>query len=249
MDKAKIPIIIFVAIWAGIAVWRITNFEPDPEALQMLPDSHRLTKLRDGVRNDYHTGEDDNTIQVSFVWGIKGISKKGVSKWDPSNRGTNVYDDDFDMSSTTNQQRILDICASLRTNSLVKDQKVTCWVEDFLAAQNGGSPVAQANFYTELETYLQTTNGKNQYSSGEIGYINGTLLFMRIYALAVTEPYQGYKIIEPVYDKWEDLRKSFNEGSAAGVNNCFQTGEFHWASTFTQKAFVSGAIVGTIMSM
>ena len=249
MDKAKIPIIIFVVIWVGLCIWRILEFDPDPEALQMLSDNHYLTKLRDGIRYDYHTGEDDNTIQVSFIWGIKGISRKGVSKWDASDRGKNVLDEDFDMSSTANQQRILDICTSLKTNTLVKEQKVTCWVEDFLTVQNGGSPVAQANFYTELETYLQTTNGKKQYSNAEIGYIDGKLQFMRIMALAAAEPFQGYRIVEPIYDKWEDLKDSFNEGSPAGVNNCFETAMDHWANAFTQKAFVSGAISGTLMSI
>ena len=109
MNKAKIFIIIFVVLWSAMCIWRITQFEPAKEALEMLSDDHWITKLQDSLRNDYHTGEDDDTIQVSFVWGFDGISKKGVGKWESDNRGTAVYDDDFDMSSTTNQQRILDI--------------------------------------------------------------------------------------------------------------------------------------------
>jgi len=249
MNKAKIPILIFVVIWAGLAIWRITQFEPAKEALKMLSDDHHITKLRNSLRYEYHTGEDDNSIQVSFIWGIKGLSKKGVSQWDASNRGTNVYDDDFDMSAPASQQRILDICADLETNSLVKDQKVTCWVKDFLDDQNGGTPVAQADFYTKLEAYLATTDGNNQYSDGQIGYIDGKLLFMRVMALANALPFQGYEVSEPIYDDWEALKDTYNEGSPQGINNCFQTGEIHWAFIITQKTFVTGAIQGTFISL
>jgi len=249
MNKAKIPIIIFVVIWTGIAIWRISEFEPAKEALQMLPDEHWLNKVQTSIRNDYHTGEDDNTIQVSFVWGIKGLSKKGVGSWDSADRGTVVYDDDFDISSTTNQQRILDICDSLLTNSLVKDQKVTCWVKDFLAAQNGGTPVAQINFYTELDTYLTTTQGQEQYTDSQIGYIDGKLTFMRIMALSVDKSFQGYDELHPVYEEWEELKNTFNTGSAVGANNAFQTAEVHWAFLITQKQFTDGAIQGTILSL
>jgi len=249
MNKAKIFIVIGVVLWAGICLWRISQFEPAKEALQMLPDNNYIAKLQDSLRNDYHTGEDDNTIQISFVYGIKGISKKGVSRWDASDRGTVIFDDDFDMSSTVNQQRILDICNGLLTNSLVKDQKVTCWVKDFLDAQNGGTPVAQVNFYTELETYLATTKGQNQYSDSQIGYIDGKLYFMRIIALASDQPFQGYKKLEPVYDKWEALKDTNNKASLDGIKNSYQTAGIHWAYLATEKEFVNGAIQGTFISL
>ena len=215
----------------------------------MLPDSHWVTKLQKSLRNDYHTGEDDDTIQVSFVWGIDGISKKGVGTWESDNRGTNVYDDNFDMSSVANQQRILDICTELRTHELVKNSKVTCWVKDFVDAQNGGSPVPQANFYTQLEAYLATPNGNSQYSDSQIGYIDGKLLFMRIMAIADEKPFQGYDALHPVYKKWEALKDEYNRESPTGVNNCYQTAEMDWAFLITQKQFTDGAIEGTLISL
>ena len=122
-------------------------------------------------------------------------------------------------------------------------------MKDFLTAQNSGLPLAQADFYTELETYLTTTNGKNQYSDSQIGYIDGKLIFMRIMALAVAKPFQGYDDLHPVYKEWEALKDEYNKNSGTGVNNAFQTAEFHWAFLITQKQFTDGAIQGTMISI
>jgi predicted RND superfamily exporter protein len=247
--KFKWIIIPIVLIWVAIAIWRVTEFKPATEAVEMLPESHYLSKLVDSLRNDYHTGENDDTIKVSMIWGIKGLDRNGVGTWEADNRGTIVWDSDFDMSSTANQQRILDICNDLKSNALVKSETVTCWVQDFVDAQNGGSPVAQANFYTELETYLQTTDGQNQYSDNQIGYINGTLYFSRIEALSQAKAFTGYSNLYPVYEDWEDLKNQYNKNSPSGVNNALQTAEIHWAFLISEKEFVNGAIQGTIIAL
>ncbi|CAI2362894.1 unnamed protein product [Moneuplotes crassus] len=252
INKAKIIILVFVGIWAVLAIWRITQFEPATEVIQMLPDSHYVTKLTNSLRNDYNTGENDNTIQISFVWGVKGINKDGVSSWDAADRGKIIWDDTFDMSSPTNQQRILTICDDLLNSSLVKDKKVTCWVKDFLIYASGSNPpttISQSSFYTQLQAYLATTEGQNYYNDNSIGYLNGTLYFMRIEALAVQKPFQGYEKTNPVYNQWEDLKDNYNKASQTGVNNVIQTGEFHWAYLATEKEFANGAITGTAMSL
>ena len=219
--NAKFYILIFIIIWVAIAIWRIYLFEPAKEVIKMLPDNHYLTKLELSLRNDYHTGEYDYTIQISFLWGVKGINKKGVSKWDSFDRGSIIWDDKFDMSSPINQQRLIDICDELLQSPLVKDKKVTCWVKDFLKSANGGTlgTIPQANFYTALETYLTTTEGQNYYSDNTIGYMNKTLYFMKLEALAIAKPFQGYEATYPEYKKWEALKDDFNKNSGEGINN------------------------------
>jgi len=75
------------------------------------------------------------------------------------------------------------------------------------------------------------------------------LKFIRIQALAVAKPSQGYEKMEPIYEEWRDLIKGYNKDSPSGVNNAFQTAEYNWAFIATQKAFVSGAIQGTLISI
>ena len=249
MFKARYFIIFFTVVWIGIALWRTLLFKPANDAFKLMPDDHWLTELQDSLTEDYHTGANDNTIQVSFLYGVTGVDQSKVGRWDASDLGTIVWDDNFDMSSTTAQLRLLDICADLRTSSLVKDSKVTCWVEDFLNAQNGGSPVSQANFYTELETYLATTNGANQYNGNQIGYVDGRLFFMRIMAVAAAEPGTGYETLYPVYEDWEALKDRYNSNSPNGINNAIQTAMNHWAFLITQQELVRGAISGSAISL
>lgn len=109
--------------------------------------------------------------------------------------------------------------------------------------------MAQANFYTELDTYLTTTTGEDQYNDNQIGYINGRLYFIKIEVLSIDEPGQGYDILHPVYETWESLKDQYNKNSPAGINNAYQTATFTWAFLVTEKEFVNGAIQGTLLSM
>jgi len=246
--KTKWIVIALVIIWLGIAIWRVSRFEPATEPTEILPSSHYLSKQRDSVRNDYHNGENDNSITVSFLWGIKGLDNSGISKWDASNRGTIIWDDDFDLTTSANQQRIYDICQNLKTNSLVKDSDVTCWIEEWYT-YNGNSFPSGATFHTQMSAYLGTNDGENDYTNYEVGYINGTMRFTRIRATSTAEPFRGHKINFPIYDKWEELIESYNTNSPAGVNNAFQTAESHWGFLPTQKEFVDGAIQGTLIAI
>jgi len=123
--KVRWIVLICIAIFVALCVWRVTEFEPSTEANQILPDGHYLTKLRNSLRNDFHTGENDDSIKVSIIWGIQKVDNSGISRWDAENKGKLVYDSDFDLSLSANQQRIEDICTSLESNSLVKSNGVT----------------------------------------------------------------------------------------------------------------------------
>lgn len=247
--KAKFPILAIILIWFGIAVWRAALLEPASEGFKNFDDDHYLIRIQDMLRNGFHTSENDNTIQVNFIWGVAGVDNDDTDRWDPSDLGTVIWDDNFDMSSEANQQRLLDICNDLKASSLVKDQQVTCWVENFLNARNGGNPVAQANFYTELDAYLLTTQGQNEYNDNLIGYIGGRLYFIKIQALSVEAPFQGRDKLWPVYNDWDDLKDTYNQGSLAGVNYAFQTAGLHWCMLVTEQEFVIGAYQGIAISL
>lgn len=109
--------------------------------------------------------------------------------------------------------------------------------------------MAQANFYTELNTYLATAAGQNQYNDNQIGLIDGRLFFMRISAIAIAEPATGYDALYPVYEDWEALKFKYNSNSPAGINNAIQTALNHWSFLITQKELVDGAISGSAISL
>ena len=55
------------------------------------------------------------------------IDKEGVDLWDPKDIGELEYDDSFDLTKATNQNRLKQICVDLRLqSSIVLDSKVEC---------------------------------------------------------------------------------------------------------------------------
>lgn len=249
MNKAKLIMLAITVIWLGIAAWRTSLFEPSTETIGRLPKDHEIEVTQQSISYDYHDSQDTGSVTVDIIWGISGIDKSGVDRWDARDLGKNIYDDNLNLAPEANQQRILDICNDLKTHNLVKDQQVTCWIEDFLNAQNGGSPVAEANFYTELENYLNTITGSNQYNDNQIGYVNGRLYFFMITASTNLEPFTGYEEMWPVYEKWEALVQDYNENSPEGVNNAYQTARYQWAFLVTEKEMVNSAVQGIIISL
>ena len=69
---------------------------------------------------------------VNINWGVKDLDRDGVSTWDPEDVGKLVWDDTFTMTPVLNQQSVLNLCASLKTNTeLVKEPNdMECWIED-----------------------------------------------------------------------------------------------------------------------
>jgi protein dispatched 1 len=249
MEKYKFIFFALTIIWIGLAIWRVTLFKSAKDPIQRLSDNHYLQKLTYMSRNDFHSALNTGDIEVNFIWGVKDLNRNGVGRWDPDDLGTLIYDEEFNLAPTANQQRILDIWNDLKTRKLVSNQAVTCWVQDFVNAQNGGSPVPEANFYTELENYLATTTGQSQYTNNLIGYVNGKLLFIRIIALTVEARFQGYDKLYPVYEDWEQLKDTYNKNSPAGVNNAIQSAGYDWAWLVTEREMTRGAIQGIIISL
>ena len=115
---------------------------------------------------------------------------------------------------------------------------------------NGGSPVPQSQFYTQLDNYINNTQtGQDQYNDYLIGYINGELRFMRIKSLSPTKGTQGYDVVNKAYNDWEDLMNSYNRDSPEGINKAYQSGGHSWAWLVTQQELVRGAIQGILISL
>jgi hypothetical protein len=87
-------------------------------------------------------------LMVNINWGVKDLDRDGVSTWDPEDVGKLVWDDTFTMTPVLNQQSVLNLCASLKTNTeLVKEPNdMECWIEDMNDSlpSNGKLPISDA---------------------------------------------------------------------------------------------------------
>ena len=61
-------------------------------------------------QNKFNSGNFDSAVKVRIMHGLKGLDKDGLSAWDITNPGELTYDEDFDLTTTANQQRLYDIC-------------------------------------------------------------------------------------------------------------------------------------------
>lgn len=106
-------------------------------------------------------GDVKKGLFVNINWGVKDLDRDGVGTWDPEDVGKLVWDDSFTMSPQANQQSILDLCASLKTNPNVKEPNDNeCWIEDMnnsLPANNKLPYSDPAAFEQALQTFVTTT--------------------------------------------------------------------------------------------
>ena len=73
------------------------------------------------------------TLFVEAFWGVKGIDKSKVSRWDKTYIGEVIFDDEFDLSPYDNQKALIDLCSELPNKEFVLDRQVICWTDIFNA--------------------------------------------------------------------------------------------------------------------
>ena len=67
---------------------------------QFFGDEHDLTLGFAKAQNGFNSGENGQSIIVDIMWGINGINRTGTDRFNASQIGTALWDDNFDMSST-----------------------------------------------------------------------------------------------------------------------------------------------------
>ena len=57
----------------------------------------------DILQDEFNTGENDANIKVYIFWGIDYLDKSDVGRWNSSELGKIVWDDEFTLAPETNQ--------------------------------------------------------------------------------------------------------------------------------------------------
>ena len=55
-------------------------------------------------------------INLNIYWGVKGIDKTGVSKWDAVFIGNVLWDEDFSFDTKEDQTSLIQLCRDLRSD-------------------------------------------------------------------------------------------------------------------------------------
>ena len=70
-------------------------------------------------------------LTVSIFWGINGINKDKVDRWEPKYIGEAIMDENFNLAPVDAQQSLLNLCTELETAEVVSLGQVECWTTDF----------------------------------------------------------------------------------------------------------------------
>ena len=187
------------------------------------------------------------------MYGLKGIDKEGVDLWDPKDIGELEYDDSFDLTKASNQNRLKQICVDLRLkSSIVLDSKVECWIEDFeswLSGGGGSGSFPSTSIISDLSLYIQTAKGLEYFYKNYIGLIDNKLKFTMIRATSQGVPNSPNKYLKPIYENWVSEMESINKNSDLGLNEGIVTGGLWFTWMRTEEEFVRTAQNGIIISM
>ena len=191
---------------------------------------------------EYTKSKDDGQLTVNFVWGLKGINKEDVGKYDPIDLGKLIWDDNFDITEEINQLRLFDICEALKKSPLIFDNEITCFLYDFkyfLANKTVAFPVNKNNFVKELKLFAQTGPGVKLESKYSFGIINDKVKFINVEVISKRNARGSSDEMNKAFKIWEDLLEGFNKNSKNGLNNAIQTAGRSWAWTVNKNFIYS----------
>lgn len=161
-------------------------------------------------------------MKVSLFWGVDGLDRSKVSRWDDSNYGDLVWDPGFSASSTQAQEFILNLCEELKKdegNVNGADSKngggaVTCFMEgfkDWLTANGKDFPVTSlSDFQEEMIAFNADPASLFYRNEGVLGFKDGRLKYIQIDALTNIKLGAASKIRKPVIEYWENKITQLN---------------------------------------
>mmetsp|Transcript_25646 Transcript_25646/g.30118 ORF Transcript_25646/g.30118 Transcript_25646/m.30118 type:complete len:178 (-) Transcript_25646:858-1391(-) len=142
--KLRIGIIIgffIIGIVAGVIA---SGIGPLTKEEEFLPSDHELMVFLKDIENNFPSSQElRDSVMVNLNWGVKDLDRSATTAWDSENMGKLVWDDDFKIAPARNQEVLIDLCTELRdTSSIVKDNRVTCWILDMKDYVDNGAACA-----------------------------------------------------------------------------------------------------------
>jgi len=145
----RLILLTIFAAWTGFSIYNVTKLEPTKETEQLLDEDHPLQKSFSILGNQFPTADDDQGLEVHYVWGLEEIDRTGVNLLlDPKNYGKPQYVETFDYNKQC-QTELLAVCEDLKTNTdyseLIKREdgvgSIKCFIEElgaFYVYETGG---------------------------------------------------------------------------------------------------------------
>ena len=90
-----------------------------------------------------------------------------------------------------------------------------------------------------VQTFVDESDiGRYHFSQGNIGLIDGKLVYMRIWAKSAGGMYDPYFLKNPFKEAWDRKVNTFNSAASNGINKAKQTAGLDWCLMMTEIKFV-----------
>eukprot|EP00962_Isochrysis_galbana_P038414 scaffold13637_cov112-Isochrysis_galbana.AAC.1 len=257
----SIVLVLGLAVLGAVLASEAMKLSAPTKEEEFFPTDHMVSGFGDKAQTDYLTGSDNQYLKASIYIGIKDVSRTDYSRWIPAkNRGTIVFDENFDLSSAATQASFKQLCDDVKVaecgstgcnkveNRLVDAATVRCLFDEF-EAWNGG-PVVGANFESRLAEWVQLAPAQR----GELaGFVDGELKFVQITFTSTLLDRSPPYLTREVYDEWQRFIDGFLPTVPAELASCdeatgrctlFVYGGYAFAWMVTQEQLVLGLFSG-----
>jgi hypothetical protein len=186
----------------------------------------------------------DQSIKVSFIWGLENIEGKDAT--DSSSVGEVVYGEDFNMASPETQQAIYDFCVGLFTEPRFA-MKIRPRGFD-------GSRCPMLNFKEEMESrgigfpvnssyfYQAWTQSYSMYEFlKDFGAKEGQIKWVRAEIITYQAKASSGVALKPEYEFWESVVEEYRKkNSLVKVAQPLIQSAPAWPRTILETAFIDG---------
>merc|ERR1711916_423526 len=240
--KTRWFVIVFFILLIGVSVYGATLLGPQEAQEEWFPETHPYRRAVENL-NEFGASTEDRLVEVSIVWGLKGMRTGNTDPYDPLDRGTVIFDE---------MEQLNDIEA-VRDNAVAN-----CFMRDFrLYRQMQGLafPAPRGEFLASFAGFVRNSPWSPLYTQ----YIALTagddpeILFVSVAIDADVKPFAGQAATRNIYDKFEAFTTRMNvkatEDGVDGCNNAYQTAFYNWTWMNTAASFVENAVIGLAVSL
>jgi len=259
IDRFKYPILVLFVILFGVGIGFAVQLRGLSEAESFIPDDHPLGVAGTWMTDEFRSSAADDTVVVTFTWGVSGIDREGINRYKPQEKGTPIFDGSFDPSAPQAQSDVLATCDAAHTVEQYKSED-SCWMrafQDWRVAQGMTFPAVASSgqdqstyFISEAQRFCATPLATRSCSNGEMGIVDGKgVRLMQVKFSLFLIPNEPYTTTNPVSEKWQEFVEARNAASAPGVNKAIQTAGRAWQGMITERELLNSAINGMSISI
>eukprot|EP01083_Nonionella_stella_P126566 383151_1 len=143
--RFRVYILVFFVIVYGTCIYFALQLKANKGDEVWFEDDHFMQKVSDAT-NAFTAGETDGLFGVNVVWGVKGVDRRGTSKWDSEDYGVIEWDKDFDFSRIEGQEFIRDTCDDSKENHLSFSSETAVCVPDYVSLSDDSVSWQWADF-------------------------------------------------------------------------------------------------------